>query len=365
MDDYNIEILNESKNEWCVRLINILTYHIIEGFRSIFNESWKLCKNNNEQEKYLMTFQNMISQIPGWNSHLIENEKNRIINNSNCNYLEDLITCVHIIQLKLLTSIRVSEKPKKIEIKIPSVNDFIHTVYIYVARKLYTNIYLFQRNISPLTIQKNNKEFEKIVQTSILNCVRDNIPVDEILKCYLEEEESTLDEILPNVDKSKTKYMNKNNNIEKKIKSMLDEKDRLETNTTESKNIIQQIHEKQEKELTEDKNNNLSDNEDDNIIDDNDNNSNKEFILKQNIKDSPLSQEPIKKSLSFSDTITAIDDVGTEEEIPMSVIEERQKEREEDLFMNGGFDDDEDDDEKLQILENNSNNEIKLDFETL
>ena len=156
MDDYNIENLNESKNEWCVRLINILTYHIIEGFRSIFNESWKLCKNNNEQEKYLMTFQNMISQIPSWNSHLIETEKNRIINNSNCNYLEDLITCVHIIRLKLLTSIRVSEKPKKIEIKIPSVNDFIHTIYIYVARKLYTNIYLFQRNISPLKMQKNN-----------------------------------------------------------------------------------------------------------------------------------------------------------------------------------------------------------------
>ena len=56
MDDFSVSSLHESKNEWCVRLINILTYHIIEGFRSIFNESWKLCKNNNEQEKYLMYY---------------------------------------------------------------------------------------------------------------------------------------------------------------------------------------------------------------------------------------------------------------------------------------------------------------------
>ena len=110
MDDYNIYNLNQSKNEWSVRLVNILTFHIIEGFKSIFNESWKLCKQNNEQEKYLMTFQNMLSQIPQWNPNIILEERKRIINNSNCNYLEDLITCVHIIQLKLLTCIRLSSK---------------------------------------------------------------------------------------------------------------------------------------------------------------------------------------------------------------------------------------------------------------
>ena len=39
MDDYSISSLNESRNEWCSRLINILTPLVIEGFRSIFNES--------------------------------------------------------------------------------------------------------------------------------------------------------------------------------------------------------------------------------------------------------------------------------------------------------------------------------------
>ena len=46
-------------------------------------------------------------------SNIIEEEKKRIIENSGCGYLEDLITCVHIIQLKALTCVRVGQKQKK------------------------------------------------------------------------------------------------------------------------------------------------------------------------------------------------------------------------------------------------------------
>ena len=73
---------------------------------------------------------------------------------SNCGYLNDLISCVHIIQLKSLTCMRVGNKQKKIDINVPSLTDFIHKVYINTARKLYTNIYLFEKNITPLTDSK-------------------------------------------------------------------------------------------------------------------------------------------------------------------------------------------------------------------
>ena len=112
MDDFNINVLNESKNEWCNRLLNILTPHILEGLKSIFEESLQLCKTNSELDKYLMTFQNFISRIPKWSQTIIGEEINRIIERSGCNYLEDLITCVHIIQLKVLTCIRVGNKQK-------------------------------------------------------------------------------------------------------------------------------------------------------------------------------------------------------------------------------------------------------------
>jgi len=197
MDDFNINALHESKNEWTCRLINILTPLIIEGIRSIFDESSQLCSSNGEMDKYLMTFQNFISRIPKWNPSIIEEEKSRIIEKSRCPYLEDLITCVHIIQLKVLTAVRVGQKQKKINLDIPKLDIFIHKVYIHVARKVYQNVYLFEINIPPLKTQKNNRKLEIIIQESILNAVRESIPVDTILKAYMDEtiEEDVVEEI--------------------------------------------------------------------------------------------------------------------------------------------------------------------------
>jgi len=146
-----------------------------------------LCVDNNEANKYLMTFQNLLSRVPKWNNVIVEEERKRIIERSGCNYLEDLITCVHIIQLKVLTCIRVGNKQKKIDITIPKLDTFIHKVYIHVARKIYTNVFLFEKNINPLQIQKNNRELEIIIQECILMAIRDSIPTESIIRAYMEE----------------------------------------------------------------------------------------------------------------------------------------------------------------------------------
>ena len=179
--------LQESRNEWCARLVHILTPLVIQGFRSIFKEANKLCVENEEGDKYLMTFQNFLSRVPKWNMAIIETETKRIVDNSKCGYLEDLITCVHIIQLKSLTCMRVGNVHKKVDINIPQLNDFIHKVYVNVARKLYTNVYLFEQNIMPLNVQRNNRELEMMTKECILGTIRDNIPVEEILKVYMDE----------------------------------------------------------------------------------------------------------------------------------------------------------------------------------
>ena len=189
MDDYSLSSLTESKNEWCARLVSLLTHHIIIGVDSIYKEALTICINEKEVNKYLMTFQNLLCAIPQWNPSIIEQETKRIETNSGCKYLEDLITCVHIIQLKALTCIRVGQKSKKIDINIPSVNTFIHNIYINVARKLYTNVYLYEKDLYPLQIQKNKHEVEFLVKEAILLTIRDNIPVEKILQSYMEESE--------------------------------------------------------------------------------------------------------------------------------------------------------------------------------
>lgn len=197
MDDFSLSTLHESRNEWCARLVTILSPLIIDGYKSILDESIKLCKQNGEKDKYLMTFQNFISRIPKWNSTIIENEKNRIVNKSGCAYLEDLVTCVHVVQMKIMTAMRVGHKQKKIDINIPKLDDFLHKCYINSARSLYKNVYLFEVGIMPLQIQKNQREMDILVQESVLNTIRESIPVEAILKAYMDEtvEEDVVEEI--------------------------------------------------------------------------------------------------------------------------------------------------------------------------
>jgi len=196
MDDFVISNLYESRNEWCSRLVSTFTPLVVEGIRSLFNEAWKMCVDTDEVGKYLMTFQNLLSRVPTWNSVIVEQERKRIIERSGCNYLEDLITCVHIIQLKVLTCIRVGNKQKKIDISIPKIDHFIHKVYIHVARKIYTNVYLFEKSVTPLQIQKNNRELEMIIQECILTSVRESIPTEEIIRAYMDESVEDEEEVI-------------------------------------------------------------------------------------------------------------------------------------------------------------------------
>ena len=60
-------------------------------------------------------------------------------------------------------------------------------MYINVARELYSNIYLFNKGVQPLIFQQNRHAIITYIKESILNAVRDSIPVDKLLRAYLDE----------------------------------------------------------------------------------------------------------------------------------------------------------------------------------
>ena len=310
MDDYSIQSLTESKNEWSARLVSILSFNIIQGINSIYTEAIRLCEENEEKNKYLMTFQNLLSKIPDWSTTTVETERKRIEVVSGCKYLEDLITCVHIIQLKALTCIRVGLKQKKIDIDIPSIDKFIHKVYINVARKLYSNVYLFEQDIYPLQKQKNNRELELLVKEAILNTIRDNIPVEHILRVYIDEteeqEEETDEEIVKKevqkLEKEKQLLQNEREAIEKKLE--LENNNKLETSNIEDTR----------KEISEEIKLNISE-------------SNGERLEKiaQNIE-----KDNDKLSIDFSDIDTTLTENGRSEDIiapkDINTLEKRAQE---------------------------------------
>ena len=337
MDDFNVASLQESRNEWVSRLINLLSPFINEGFKSVFTEAYKMCMEADEEDKYLMTFQNFISRIPKWNDEMIQDEVKRITEKSSCGYIEDLITCVHVIQLKALTCVRVGKKQKKIDLNIPKLKDFVHKIYIHVARKLYTNIYLFEKDIPPLQIQKNNREFEFIIKECIVDAVRDSIPIEHILRSYLEE--SVEDEVEANetlVEEKKVEQIRKNN-TESEITEIVG-------NTEHENKIV----------LKKDDNLTISDNEETNNV-------NLEIDEVQNKEDSNIS---VGQTLQFSDVDKMIDENKQEENVsaPKNVdrLETISNERNEARKMEELTNMD-DDDEKVKISMEN----VQLNFEDL
>lgn len=187
MDDFNLTTLNEARNEYCLELIGRLTPLVYQGILSIFDDAYQLCVQNGQMDKYLMTFQNYLSRVPKWNHEIIETETLRIIKETQCPYLEELMTCVHIIMLKNLTAIRAGTKNKKVDVDIPKLDDFIHKIYIEVARRIYKNVYLFDRNIKALEKQKNMRECELMIRESIVNVIRKSMPIERIIRAYLDE----------------------------------------------------------------------------------------------------------------------------------------------------------------------------------
>ena len=204
MDDSNLLNLSESQHEWAIRLVRLIQPCIYEGINTMFKEADSLCTKAEEPEKYLMTFQNFLSRVPKWNDEIITTEVKRITEKSKCTYLEDLLTCVHITHLKILSTVRTSKTQKKVEIDIPKLDKFIHNVYINIARELYSNIYLFNKDVQPLMFQQNRNEITKHIKEAILNAVRDSIPVDKLLRAYLDETTDLLKE-----EKTKEKVENK------------------------------------------------------------------------------------------------------------------------------------------------------------
>ena len=109
--------------------------------RPLMKHKWPWAPNS-----LLHTFQKLLREIPKWNKDIIEGETNRIIEVTQCDWLESLITAVFVSNTKILTAIKIKESDGKIDVTVPRTSHFIHRCYIEVAREIYKNPY-YNHNI--------------------------------------------------------------------------------------------------------------------------------------------------------------------------------------------------------------------------
>ena len=389
MDDYNVNVLSEAKSEYSSRLVTIMTPLMLEGIKSIFNEAIKLCLDNDEEQKYLMTFQNFLSRVPKWNETIIDIETKRIIEKSRCDYLEDLLTCVHITQLKILTSIRVSQKQKKIDIDIPKLATFVHKCYIAYARKLYSNVYLFEKDILPLNYQKNMREAELMCQESILQVIRENMPVEKILRAYIDEtvDEEVIEETIEKtVDEAVKKAMEEEAVAAEKLENKMEEngvtknQDTMELEKPKLESAPEKVIEEQAGIIDKTKNDNISKEHNINLVIETPTiaeNNEKSLVKELPKRDIPVVRAvPVKKEevvnrLKFNDKDSVLD-MGTnkssEIEAPKTLerLEKISKENNERRKAEeAAYDDEDDEEERLKIFDDANLELDKIDVHNL
>lgn len=186
MDEQNTAIFSQAKLEYTNQLIDILTPHIFDGVKSIYDEA-KTVNSVNSGDSITLLFRNFLEKVPSWSNILIETETERIIKISDCDWLDDLITAVFISHTKILTSIGTNTTNNHIDLIIPKITKFIHKCYINIAREMWKNPYFFTENVIASEYQKNMRTVEIMIKESIENTIRHLLPIKEILKQNLEK----------------------------------------------------------------------------------------------------------------------------------------------------------------------------------
>ena len=183
MDDNNY-IYAQAKLEYTKQLIDILKNCIFDSFLEIHQES-KQTKHNTIEDIYV-NFRSLLENIPKWNQTIIDSEVDKICKDSGCDWIDDLLTAVYITHTKILLSVGKNNNNKKIDLVIPTINNFIHKCFITIARELWKNPYLYQDNIKASDYQRNIKSIEVIISEGIEQTIRNTLPLKDILKGHLD-----------------------------------------------------------------------------------------------------------------------------------------------------------------------------------
>ena len=208
MEIYSVPCLVDAKGEYTKKLIRHLKKTYMASILKIYDESKENCLNYHEDEKILITFQEMLSEIVDWDDNKKTEFMDDIISSSKCDWLEDLVTAVFILHTKILATIRSENPPKKVNINIPEIKDFLHQCFIEIAREIWKHAYLFQETSDSCVYQQNYNKCEELICNSIGETIRDMLPVKEMLRDHL----NTFD----------SEFLMEDDEIDNKIDDMID-----------------------------------------------------------------------------------------------------------------------------------------------
>jgi hypothetical protein len=183
MNDSIANTYSDARSEYTKQLCQLLVPSYFQWYLAILEKARELASQ--EPKKLLWHFQTLLNDIPEWNMEKVNTEISQLQTSCGCDYMEDLLTAVFIAHTKVLTSIRVSNKQKKVQITVPKVEHFLFKVLCESSKLLWGSSFLFREGISSIDKQQNYRAIETLLSEGILQAVRNMIPVKSILRDFV------------------------------------------------------------------------------------------------------------------------------------------------------------------------------------
>ena len=170
--------LVETRKEYIELLQDFISIPLSQRIYNMYTE------NNIRGKNVLQEFQKELELIPKWNNHIIETETQNIIEKSGCNYLHKLL------KLTISSGIKIKFREyghnmRKLKMKMPTLEDFIHKCFINSASFCWKHAYLFTTSkLTSVQIQNNINTIEnnirKMVSKSLRHCINGKELIEEL-----------------------------------------------------------------------------------------------------------------------------------------------------------------------------------------
>ena len=172
----DIQLKNEYLTNFKVKTVPLFK----QGFRSLYDTT---LKNNKNKKNLLKEFQATLTNIPQWNSVIIDNEYDRFMKGSNCDWLGNLILAVFKATTKELLIFKNCDKD--VDVVVPSAKIFIHSCYIEIARVLWRKPQLMYHKYTGTKASMNEDDLDQSIKNSIDITLNKYLPFETIISKFV------------------------------------------------------------------------------------------------------------------------------------------------------------------------------------
>jgi hypothetical protein len=163
--------LQEKKKELIVRVEDLTLKLYVKTFQRLYDQAKKRCKETRKSGNVLKEFQNELKGISTWTHSDLVRELD------NLKQADEKIDQMILVVFKLTNLLNGRDDHSN----IPSIYAFIKESYLYTARALWKNPYLFYDEVSKIERVKNVSNVEDIVKSSIQKTFLKMTPLDDSL----------------------------------------------------------------------------------------------------------------------------------------------------------------------------------------